>query len=693
MNLQQLIQSGLFDVIVNSIRDVNEARQILIAIGFQPGRFPKFPRNDDEDWGRFWLEVCESIVNGILDAGIDLTPLLREAARRRPGVAALKRFAANPPPTAPAQQAQAAGEAAAVEERVWTVLDLDLIGYSDKARQIQEHIGPAGTLKLNDQIRDFIDDGLRRVQLDPAAVVKQGTGDGALILFESAQQCHLFAAAVHEICKAHNRTVTKPEAERWFRMGAATGLVAIRNRDGQTSLAGIAIANAVRLETAGDLGHMLIDAATYDRLPTPLKGDYLQAEEVPGKRDEWFTVRRRIFVSDAPPRTDHVVLSLEMTRLEFSDAAASAFLRELSRTLKCRPDAIRIAGLRSGSLQVVLQFSDERDLGAFRDLYLTGDDGLQEFFATWQVKTVQFHSLSFVRREPAAADQPAGADPAEPAPPAVTTPTPAGRFQAQDIEAAKKWNPQILLMVANRVELEELLKQLQLPLSSSTGIWKVRSGNRTYYCGHLGLMRVVATMCEQGNAGPGASQAAAAESIDAFKPGALILVGIAFGVNSQKQRFGDVLVASQLICYEWQRVGKGGMSIYRGPQPNSTGFLLDRFKNALDWTFPRPDGSACAVKDGPLLSGEKLIDDLVYRDQLLSEFPKAIGGEMEGAGVYAAAESKNVPWIVVKAISDFADGMKEAGANDVQVQPQAAAAAVSLVQYALSEPGFLNDAA
>ena len=41
-----------------------------------------------------------------------------------------------------------------------------------------------------------------------------------------------------------------------------------------------------------------------------------------------------------------------------------------------------------------------------------------------------------------------------------------------------------------------------------------------------------------------------------------------------------------------------------------------------------------------MLSGEKLIDNVDYRDRLRSLGDQIEGGEMEGAGLYSAAENE-----------------------------------------------------
>jgi len=64
---------------------------------------------------------------------------------------------------------------------------------------------------------------------------------------------------------------------------------------------------------------------------------------------------------------------------------------------------------------------------------------------------------------------------------------------------------------------------------------------------------------------------------------------------------------------------------------------------------------------------------------------RAIGGEMEGAGVAAAAARTKTEWILVKAVCDWADGQKHDG-----YQEMAAAASASLVHAVLSEPDALH---
>jgi nucleoside phosphorylase len=172
-------------------------------------------------------------------------------------------------------------------------------------------------------------------------------------------------------------------------------------------------------------------------------------------------------------------------------------------------------------------------------------------------------------------------------------------------------------------------------------------------------------------------------------PCAVIGVGIAFGGYTDDLKMNDVLVSDLVIPYEMRRAG--ARDEYRGPKPEAGPTLLSRFSNATGWTYARPDGRACNVKIGPLLSGESLLDNLDEKVELFASHPTAIGGEMEAAGIYAAAshEGAKKESIVVKAVCDWADGTKKARGD--AYQPVAADAAMSLVTFVLSMPDVLGN--
>lgn len=240
----------------------------------------------------------------------------------------------------------------------------------------------------------------------------------------------------------------------------------------------------------------------------------------------------------------------------------------------------------------------------------------------------------------------------------------------------------LLMVTATPVERDAVLHRLH-PLPGKTATLRITVGPSTYYFGVLGTHCVALTMCQMGSISSGASRATVAEACAMWCPRAVVMVGIAFGKDSTRQKFGDVLVSSQIVSYEEQRVGTKHQ--FRGPVPEASRTLVDRFRNVVGWGFARSDATTCTYAVGPILSGEKLIASTAFKNKLLRRFPDAIGGEMEGRGLYAAAHEAKVDWILVKGICDWGDESKQDAA-----QPLAAAAAVDLVWAALSDPGALD---
>ena len=191
-----------------------------------------------------------------------------------------------------------------------------------------------------------------------------------------------------------------------------------------------------------------------------------------------------------------------------------------------------------------------------------------------------------------------------------------------------------------------------------------------------------------GSAGLGAAQQTVTKAIEALRPDAVILVGIAFGMELEEQQIGDVLVSQRLMMYESQRVGtKNGEKsvIQRGDRATASPVLLDRMRNAhlLNRTVN--------VWFGLILSGEKLVDNRDFRQELLETEPESLGGEMEGAGLYTACVDARVPWIVVKGICDWGDGHK--GTDKKARQELAAKNAAKFVLDAIAAAPLKLDSA
>ncbi len=141
------------------------------------------------------------------------------------------------------------------------------------------------------------------------------------------------------------------------------------------------------------------------------------------------------------------------------------------------------------------------------------------------------------------------------------------------------------------------------------------------------------------------------------------MVGIAFGIDEQRQPIGTVLISTEVIDYRSERAGtspSGSLEFSSRAEPgDADDFLVQAFAALGE---RRPERTEC----GPLLSDHVLVDNRQFRDELVRCYPKAVGGEMEGYGVFTAARGRYRPWVLVKAVCDWGDGNKAVNKEERQ---------------------------
>lgn len=247
-----------------------------------------------------------------------------------------------------------------------------------------------------------------------------------------------------------------------------------------------------------------------------------------------------------------------------------------------------------------------------------------------------------------------------------------------------------LVVTATDVETANVL-HLLTPISQ-IGLLSVSNEGMNYTIGRLGKFNVIHCQCkEMGTQGVGSSTLTVSNALRHWSClKAVIMVGIAFGLydDNKDQHIGDVLIASEIIPYENQRLGKGNTK-YRGKRLYANHIFLDAIKIIkADWKEYNLYTERTKVEICPLLSGEKLVDNLEYRNKLKSEFVDARGGEMEGIGIAAAANNAGKPWLLLKGICDFGDGNKSTDKENRQAC--AAYLAAKVCELALNNETILS---
>ncbi|MEU8302823.1 5'-methylthioadenosine/S-adenosylhomocysteine nucleosidase [Actinomadura sp. NPDC048955] len=150
-------------------------------------------------------------------------------------------------------------------------------------------------------------------------------------------------------------------------------------------------------------------------------------------------------------------------------------------------------------------------------------------------------------------------------------------------------------------------------------------------------------------------------AITEFSPAALIFVGVAGALHTHIP-LGDLVVATHVYAFH------GGTSEDDGFKSRPRVWEASHGADQLARHVARDrawadDGRTGKVHFGPIAAGEVVLDSKVsaYARWIRQHFNDALAIEMEGAGVAQAAHlNRSLPVVVVRGISDRADGTKEA---------------------------------
>ncbi|GGO24008.1 5'-methylthioadenosine/S-adenosylhomocysteine nucleosidase [Microbispora bryophytorum] len=185
----------------------------------------------------------------------------------------------------------------------------------------------------------------------------------------------------------------------------------------------------------------------------------------------------------------------------------------------------------------------------------------------------------------------------------------------------------------------------------------------------------------------------AERAIAEFAPAALLFVGVAGALHSHIA-LGDVVVATRIYAYH------GGTSEDDGlksrPRAWETSHAADQIARHIgrtdSWTRGLPDaGRLPHVHFGPIAAGEVVLNSKVsgYARWIQQNYNDALAIEMEGAGVAQAGHLNGaMPVVVIRGISDRADGTKEVTDRDQWQQravANAAAFAAALAEEITTE--------
>ncbi|MBR0092742.1 MAG: 5'-methylthioadenosine/adenosylhomocysteine nucleosidase [Lachnospiraceae bacterium] len=179
---------------------------------------------------------------------------------------------------------------------------------------------------------------------------------------------------------------------------------------------------------------------------------------------------------------------------------------------------------------------------------------------------------------------------------------------------------------------------------------KETHAHMTFYRGMLGAKEAVVV-----RSGVGKVNAAVCVQVlaDLYHVTHIINTGVAGSLNAEIN-IGDVVLSTDAVQHDMDAVGFG---YAKGeiPQLDMTFFPADKkLREALQKAVKEaaPD---IGCFEGRIASGDQFIADDAVKQRIIREF-QALCCEMEGASIAQAAFLNGIPFCIVRAISDKADG-------------------------------------
>ena len=250
----------------------------------------------------------------------------------------------------------------------------------------------------------------------------------------------------------------------------------------------------------------------------------------------------------------------------------------------------------------------------------------------------------------------------------------------------------VLLMTATEIELRGVMGYLKPPKDATKIIETVTKGNKPFFIGKYGQYIVAV-----GKSAPAKSHQGLLKAFDitqdimeTVKPHFVIAVGICYGMD-QKVQFGDIVVSDfvgDLTNLRQTCLPDGSKIIQlRNSQPPAGVTLVHQFGNSAGFKMQYHKNKLVKVHCGPIIARSDLVDDNEYKEGLKNLRSDALAGEMEGAGIMAAAANAKydarVEAIIIKAVADWGDGRKNECAD---WKPFASHAVAQYVHYILNKP-------
>ncbi|CEP46990.1 5'-methylthioadenosine/adenosylhomocysteine nucleosidase [Paraclostridium sordellii] len=178
----------------------------------------------------------------------------------------------------------------------------------------------------------------------------------------------------------------------------------------------------------------------------------------------------------------------------------------------------------------------------------------------------------------------------------------------------------------------------------------IEKASLKFYVGKLEGKEVVLVRCGIGKVN---AALCAQILISEFKVDAIVNTGVAGALNNELDVY-DIVISTDAIQHDFDTTvfgDKKGMI----PRMDNSIFVADEKLINAAYESSKEEIKTHKVLKGRVLSGDIFISDKELKDELVKEFD-GYCGEMEGAAIAHVCYVNHTPFVVIRAMSDKADG-------------------------------------
>lgn len=189
------------------------------------------------------------------------------------------------------------------------------------------------------------------------------------------------------------------------------------------------------------------------------------------------------------------------------------------------------------------------------------------------------------------------------------------------------------------IKLKGLMSDVQVIKKASMDFYKGKYGKKDVVIVRSGIGKVNAGICTQ-------------ILIDLFEVSCVINTGIAGSLDANIN-IGDIVISTDTIQHDVDAVAFG-YDLGVIPRMETSVFPADSRLIKLATRICSEVNTDVTVREGRIVSGDQFIADKNKKEWLTTQFG-GICTEMEGAAIAQAAYLNQVPFLIIRAISDKAD--------------------------------------